>query len=688
MQDGETNLTRPQAPNLDEILGKPLEVLDQGFVRVVDYMGNDAAVVQAARVSYGEGTKSVSDDRGLIRYLLRHHHSTPFEMCELKLHVRVPMDAWRQWIRHRTACLAEGTEVYFDLPSGVKRRGNQLYKLRIEEIWRRCQPTENRSRPDKQRNPYFRRDRLRQMQLRQVNEDSLAIQHTGIVDVFRNGPRPVFRFHLSDGKSIEATADHRFLFRDGWSTFKERANLVERSGIAFWDRGDYHLHVNGRDIGAMPPFRDREWLDTQYNQRKLKIEDIAAMCGVSYHTIRKWLRVHSLQHAKGGRSKEPWNKGRSYNLGRRRMTEEHLASLRRARSGAASNFWRGGRSTDREAIGRWTTQVARAVHERNGFTCQFCHARTGDLHCHHVVPVSADPTRARDISNLTSLCAACHRRIQGHELEFVEALGGPPVQTEWVPRPRKAWNRLTITRTVQVVNIEYVGRKETYDLEVRGPYHNFIANGIVTHNSVNETSTRYSIAIDAAQRTAADAWRRQASSNRQGSEGTFDATAGAVLSRQEAELQERARAVYQERLDRGVAREQARKDLPLCTYTEAYWKIDLHNLLHFLSLRMDAHAQQEIRDYATVIGEQIVARWVPLVWEAFQDYRFGAHTLSRVEWEILAQLGQGDRDGALAAATAAGWLARSEKTGGLARHRERAEFEAKAAELGVILPWV
>ncbi len=152
-------------------------------------------------------------------------------------------------------------------------------------------------------------------------------------------------------------------------------------------------------------------------------------------------------------------------------------------------------------------------------------------------------------------------------------------------------------------------------------------------------------------------------------------------------MQDRARAVYQERLDRGVAREQARKDLPLCTYTEAYWKVDLHNLLHFLSLRMDAHAQQEIREYATVIGEQIVARWVPLVWEAFQDYRFGARSLSRIEWEILAQLGSGDRERAIATATAAGWLARSEKTGGLARHRERAEFEAKAAELGITLPW-
>src|SRR6185503_3557581 len=93
-------------------LGTPHRVLDDGFVRVVDYMGNDTSVVQAARVSYGAGTKRVHEDRGLIRYLMRHQHTTPFEMCEIKLHVRSPMDVWRQWIRHRTANVNEYSTRY------------------------------------------------------------------------------------------------------------------------------------------------------------------------------------------------------------------------------------------------------------------------------------------------------------------------------------------------------------------------------------------------------------------------------------------------------------------------------------------------------------------------------------------------------------------------------------------------
>ena len=97
---------------LEEILYRPLGALDHGFVRVIDYMGDDGAVVQAARVSYGRGTKRVSEDAGLIRYLMRHRHTTPFEMCEIKYHVKLPIFVARQWIRHRTANVNEYSARY------------------------------------------------------------------------------------------------------------------------------------------------------------------------------------------------------------------------------------------------------------------------------------------------------------------------------------------------------------------------------------------------------------------------------------------------------------------------------------------------------------------------------------------------------------------------------------------------
>jgi thymidylate synthase (FAD) len=111
-----------------------------------------------------------------------------------------------------------------------------------------------------------------------------------------------------------------------------------------------------------------------------------------------------------------------------------------------------------------------------------------------------------------------------------------------------------------------------------------------------------------------------------------------ILSNKEKEFHKIARESYDERIELGIAKEQARKDIPLCNYTEAYWKIDLKNLLHFLSLRMEEHAQKEIRDYANFIGNQIVSQWVPYTWNAFKDYQLEGILLSKQEQEIITKM--------------------------------------------------
>lgn len=661
---------RPTIPAAEEILGGYFPVLDHGFVSLVDYMGSDEDVERAARVSYGYGTRKVSQTRGLIRYLRRHRHTTPSEMVELKFHCAMPMFVARQWVRHRTACLAEGTEVYFDLPGGVQRRGNQLYKLRIEEIWQRFQPTENRTRPDKQRHPFYRRDRVREMRLRQVNEDTLALQHTRVVDVYRNGRKPVFRMVLADGKTIEATRDHRFLFAGGWATLGQATGLRETGGRAVWAEGEHFVFVNGAAERLPAMYQDPIWLQREYRGHRRSVGELAEACGVSYHTIRKWLTRYRLTEPgrgdfKGGN--RPWNTGLTYRTGPMTMSEEALTRIRAARSGPASNFWRGGVSTDRESIGRWTTQVAAKVHAAHGWTCQLCHQRASELHCHHVVPVWADLDRARDMGNLTTLCGDCHRSIAGRELEFVERLGGPPVKAEWRPSPRVAWNRLDKARLVRIERIEYVGERETYDLEVEGPYHNFIANGLVTHNSVNELSARYSLMPLLFYTPPQEQFALQSRSNNQGREGG----APPEVYRQAVERWERLRAdaggTYGWLLEQDVARELARIDLPVSTYTQWYWKIDLHNLLHFLSLRVDPRAQWEIQQFARVIAG-MVKRVAPLSYEAWVDYDLESRPLTRVERAALAKVVEADaaglraRDGAAvdAAALAAAGLSKRE----------------------------
>ena len=204
--------------------------------------------------------------------------------------------------------------------------------------------------------------------------------------------------------------------------------------------------------------------------------------------------------------------------------------------------------------------------------------------------------------------------------------------------------------------------------------------------NVNEYSTRYSVAIDSAQSTPVDAWRTQADQNRQGSGPPLPLEIGEQMSADERHLHDESRRIYEARLAAGVAREQARKDLPLATYTEAYWKIDIHNLLHFLALRMDPHAQEEIRLYATTIGREIVRPLFPVIWEAFEDYRMGGASLSRLEQVVIRRL--------MARAAEAGtappydvedFLAVQDETWrDLHRCRERDECREKLTDLGLL----
>lgn len=215
----------------------------------------------------------------------------------------------------------------------------------------------------------------------------------------------------------------------------------------------------------------------------------------------------------------------------------------------------------------------------------------------------------------------------------------------------------------------------------------------------NEYSTRYSEAIDDVMATASDAWRLQSAANKQGSDGTIyewppgysvewgevrlgddsgwivhedgsDVAPGEYLSHRERCFHREARQIYEERLAFGVAREQARKDLPLSNYTAMVWKCDLHNLLHFLRLRMDAHAQAEIRAYADVVGNEIVAKLFPIAWEAFVDYALEAVTLSRLDAEAARRILSGEApEEALSAVFSNG--------------RERSECAEKLRRIGV-----
>ncbi|MDR0391403.1 MAG: FAD-dependent thymidylate synthase [Planctomycetaceae bacterium] len=198
--------------------------------------------------------------------------------------------------------------------------------------------------------------------------------------------------------------------------------------------------------------------------------------------------------------------------------------------------------------------------------------------------------------------------------------------------------------------------------------------------SVNEYSTRYSIAIDDIYETNFNDWRKQSETNRQGSSGNFAEEVGKELTDEEREFHLQAKKLYASRIARGVAREQARKDLPLSNYTEAYWKVDLHNLFRFLSLRMESSAQFEIVQYATVIGEQIVQPLFPSSWQAFLDYQLGAMRMSRLDQGVITRLANSGN----IPATREQFLEAQDPTWqNLERCREREECYEKLQKLGI-----
>ena len=637
---------RPYNEFGEQLIGLYFPVLDYGFISLVDYMGTDQCIEKAARVSYRGGTKKTSDTGQLIRYLIRMEHSSPLEMCELKFHMGMPIFVARQIVRHRMACLTKDTKLWFDLPAHNKDSSYKRYSLTIEQIWNKFQPTINKD-SKQQRNPYHKRDRVKSMKLRQVNEDTLKIQYTNIENIYNNGVQPIFEITLDNGKTIKCTDNHKFLFSDGWHTLKEATNLELKNHIVYVDKKDVYMYTNGETIVSPLLYKDKEWLNDCYHIKQMMISDIAKQANCSYHCIRKYLTLYKLTDKKRGGFKKgsiPINKGKTYKLGPKALSKNHIENIRKARSGQASNFWRGGISTERANIGRWTTENAHKIHLKYNFTCQLCHSKNGILHAHHIIPVWADITKSRDFDNLITLCKKCHRSIHGKELDYVhlfinsKSVDINKYQVVKQSIKRVSWNKLEYAKLSKIVSIVFKGYEETYDVEVKGPYHNFIANGMVSHNSLNEASARYSVLPDLFYTPTQEHLTKQSKSNKQGrdSTGVTNDEYSDYFNRVDT-LRAASSSQYHDLLDKDIARELARMDLPLSTYTYWYWKVDLRNLLHFVKLRADSHAQYETRVYAEKICGMLAGMF-PNTFAAFMDYQILSISFTQQEMGILRQI--------------------------------------------------
>lgn len=343
---------------------------------------------------------------------------------------------------------------------------------------------------------YSLRSRLKKMQLRCCNEDTRLIGHTHVTDVVESGLQPVFKVTLADGKTIMASAGHRFLTDRGWKTLEEATDLsLSAASVASWKPGA-RLAVNG-----LPALEDLAWLQHMRNSG-FSASAIAAEIGVSLDRVKCRFRRYGIKASNPNdvwhrsHTRPPWNKGRRYCNLKTRGTQ----FSGRVRRGPECHFWRGGITQERKLIGVWTQHQAFGVHRANSFKCRLCLSNR-ELHAPHLDPVANNLERAYDRRNLTTLCRVCHGELHQRnlELELLRHLnGGSSFGSFWtrfegrrLRRPFRSLKRRTmVAHFVDLIAVEYVGIRPTFDLSVEGPYHNFIANGFVVHNSRNAASSR------------------------------------------------------------------------------------------------------------------------------------------------------------------------------------------------------
>ncbi len=612
-----------------------IKVLDKGFVKLIDHLGSDLSVVNAARVSYGKRKDTFEEgDAKLINYLAKHEHTSPFRHTAMTLHVKAPIFVFRQWMKHRIGCLTADTVVTFLNTNGeaspqTGKTMGELWRLWNEGQANGTAPSEaavadvrrhlGEGRSDREietltgvaratvrkirENRFSRlrsaKNRIRKMRLRVLNEAENSFEVGRIEEVLDKGIQPVYRLDLEGGRQISLTRNHLVLTPEGWRTMGEAVGLEHSEGAEPQMTRLASLMANGAEA-----YRDGEWM-AGLRRRGASVDEMAQAAGCSYHTIRKWLKRHELSFGPGEtrfeKGASPWNEGLSYRNGPMTLTLAQRQKRAFHRSGERSNFWRGGVSTERQRVAAWVARQAPLLHAQNGHACGSCGAHASTLHAHHIVPVWMDPSRSRDISNLTSLCEPCHRAVHRNresELAFAKAHHGA-LDPAWEVAPRRSGDHRLLAHPVKVLGITYLGMQQTFDLRVKGDWHNFVANGLVVHNSeFNEISGRY-VEFPEDEFYVPEVFRQQAKVNKQGSEGAVEdqgAAHAAYLDSCRASV-----AQYKALLALGVCKEQARCVLPLGLYSEVYWTVSLQAAAHFIRLRSEGHAQWEIQRYAEAV---------------------------------------------------------------------------------------
>lgn len=552
-----------------------IKLLDHGYLKFIEHWGSDERIIESARMSTNKGflgwgprTKKnykgqlhteecaswaledvpgkyqgscncdpTPGDEKLLRYLYENKHSTPFEMAGLIIEVQAPIFVFREWHRHRTQCLHPDTLIHFDAPKSRQNR-HFVYKMRIEDVWKKWQPTVRHSRPERQTNALFPRSRVQAMQLRRLNEEAREFGHTRITDVIQGAPKQMVRVTTASGRSVSLTLEHRVLTSVGWMRLVDAL----RQGALLTLEGTTRNKAKRWEVPDIDEGKE-EW-----------------------RPVVGWESLYQVS-----------NQGRVRRLG---------CSPRKTNVGAN---------------GYNVVSLS-----RNGQTT---------LHTTHSLVLEAF------VGSRPQGCEARHKNHNRADAR-VENLEWGTAQDNSRDRVESDRNQRLVPVFEEIVEAVDIGLAPTFDLAVEGPWHNFVADGFVVHNSYNELSARYTPLPDLNYIPTIERLMLNSKSNKQAGvvAGAAELDAGnASIFQHELRAQyEAAQKLYEWALQSGVPKELARVHLPVGRYSRMRASANLRNWLQFLTLRMAPNAQWEIRQYANAVGTYIQELY-PRTWELFVE---------------------------------------------------------------------
>lgn len=534
-----------------------------------DFNNAKELVAFCARVSNPSNQFNNETADKLIRYLIKYQHWSPLEMASATLEVETTRDIARQMLRHRSFSFQEFCIAGDSLVTTIKKDGSSR-KVKIEDLYKRYKS-----------HYWGMSDNL----VKVYNEDTGLLEVAKIKEVFETGVKPVFQITLSNGKKVKSTLEHKLLTKGGFKQLKDI------------QVGDF-IGCNG-----VPVWQDKDWLFKAKEESLLfgGLQYISEKAGTTTHTIRKWLKRHGLQFSKKEVASytETWNKGlpkECQPMFGKFVDEDTRQKMRdSSKKGVENNLYKNGsNSYNTISFEKKCRQFSRGYVKELLVKQNFKCAITGvpvsieNAEVDHILPVFSYPEKAFDSTNLQVLSKEAHLEKSMKE---------------------NVLSKKTV-RYSPVVSIEYIGDEQTYDMEVMHISHNYVANGIVTHNS-----QRYANPIEDLKFELREA-RLQDTKNRQNSiefdsEDEEQRFVAAEWNRRQQDVIDLVKENYSWALKAGIAKEQARAILPEGNImSRMYVNGTIRSWVHYIQVRTDVSTQKEHRELALAIAK-VIAKVFP-----------------------------------------------------------------------------